>query len=130
MAPDGQTIIPETYDIGRCAKLEAAVPGKPFYASDEIKKRLVQMDVAPDGMLSNLREIHPRSEYSTAVDNNGNLYVADGQIFVYDTTGKEIDRISIKERPISITFGGKDGKTLFITTTTSLYSIDVKSYSM
>ena len=68
LAPDGSTIIPETYDIGRCAKLEAAIPGKPFYASDEIKKRLVQLDVAHDGMLSNLREIQSRSEYSTAVD--------------------------------------------------------------
>jgi hypothetical protein len=125
VAPDGKTIIPETYDIGRCAKLEAAIPGKPFYASDEIPKRLVQMDVAPNGRLSNLREIHPVSEYSTAVDSDGNLYVADGQIFVYDKSGKETGRINVEERPISITFGGKDGKTLFVTTKSSLYSVNV-----
>ncbi|MCJ7449342.1 MAG: SMP-30/gluconolactonase/LRE family protein [Bacteroidales bacterium] len=126
LAPDGITIIPETYDIGRCAALSAAVPGQPFFASDEIQKRLVQMDVAANGKLSNLKEIHPRGEYSTALDKDGNLYVADGQIFVYDKNGKEINRINVEERPISITFGGKDGNTLFITTNSSLYSFKVK----
>jgi len=126
VAPDGVTFIPETYDIGRCAKLEAAVPGKPFYASDEIAKRLVKMDVAENGRLSNLREILPRSEYSTALDSDGNLYVADGQIFVYDKSGKEKKRISLEERPISIAFGDIDSNTLFVTTRTSLYGIRIK----
>lgn len=126
VAPDGVTVIPETYDIGRCAALSAAVPGQPFYASDEINKRLVRMDVAENGRLSNLKEVLPRSEYSTAVDKEGNLYVADGQIFVYDKNGKEINRISLEERPVSITFGGKDGNTLFITANTSLYSYRIR----
>ena len=78
------------------------------------------------GKLSNLREVHPRGGYSTSIDKDGNLYVADGQIFVYDKTGKEINRINIPERPISITFGGKDGNTLFATTQNSLYSVRVK----
>ncbi|NSW94829.1 MAG: gluconolaconase, partial [Bacteroidales bacterium] len=37
MAPDGVTIIPETYDIGRCAALSEAFPGETVYASDEIQ---------------------------------------------------------------------------------------------
>jgi hypothetical protein len=126
MAPDGVTIIPETYDIGRCAALKAAIPGEPFYASDEMQKRLVQMDVANNGKLSGLKEIQQRSEYSTAVDSEGNLYVADGQIFIYDKKGSEIRRISMPERPISIAFGGKDKDLLFITTETSLYSYKIK----
>jgi hypothetical protein len=126
VAPDGVTIIPDGYDIGRCAALTAAVSGHPFYAIDEIPHRLVQMDVNDAGKLSNLREIHPRGGYSTSIDKDGNLYVADGQIFVYDKTGKEINRINLPERPISITFGGKDGNTLFATTQNSLYSVRVK----
>lgn len=126
MAPDGVTIIPETYDIGRCAALSAAVPGKSVYAFDEIQKRTVQMDVDTKGKLSNLREIHPRGETTYAIDNEGNLYIAEGQIFVYDKSGKEIRRINVEERPLSMAFGGKDGNTLFITTETSLYSVRVK----
>jgi hypothetical protein len=126
VAPDGITVIPEGYDIGRCAALSAAVAGQPFYAIDEIPHRLVQMDVTEGGKLSNLREILSRGGYSTAVDQDGNLYVADGQIFVYDKSGKEINRINLPERPISITFGGKDGNILFATTQNSLFGVRVK----
>jgi hypothetical protein len=126
MAPDGATIIPETYDIGRCAALSAAIMGQPFYVSDEIKERTVQVDVGVNGKLSNVKEVHSRGGYSTAVDKDGNLYIAEGQIFVYDRSGKEIKRINIPERPISITFGGKDSNTLFATSQHSLYSVRVK----
>jgi len=126
VAPDGVTFIQETYDIGRCAQLNAAVPGGVIYASDEISKRTVKMEVAANGKLSALTQILPRGETATAVDKEGNLYVADGQIFVYDKSLNEINRINLPERPISMTFGGKDGNTLFVTTHTSLYGMKVK----
>ncbi len=126
MATDGVTVIPETYDIGRCANLALATPGKTFYVSDEMQKRLVKLEVGPNGQLSNLRNIQERGEYSYAIDSEGNLYVADGQIFVFDKTGKEINKISLPERPVSIAFGGKDHHLLFITTETSLYSYKIR----
>ncbi|MBN2029554.1 SMP-30/gluconolactonase/LRE family protein [bacterium] len=126
VAPDGVTFIQETYDIGRTADLSAAVPGETLYASDEIAKRTVKMDVGEKGRLSNLWEILPRGETSTAVDHDGNLYVADGQIFVYNRNLNELDRINLLERPISITFGGKDRNILFITTVYSLYGMRIK----
>jgi DNA-binding beta-propeller fold protein YncE len=126
VAPDGKTYIQEVYDIGRTADLAEAVPGEAIYALDEINMRTVKMDVEEKGMLSNLREILPRGQYSTAVDGDGNLYVTDGQIFVFDEDMNEINRISLTERPLSITFGGKGGNTLFITTIHSLYAVKVK----
>jgi hypothetical protein len=125
VAPDGVTFIQETYDIGRTADLSPAVPGESIYVSDEIGIRTVKMDVEEKGRLSNLREILPRGETSTAVDDEGNLYLADGQIFVYDEDLNEINRINLPERPISITFGGKDRELLFITTVYSLYGIKI-----
>lgn len=126
VAPDGETFIQETYDIGRTADLSAAIPGEAIYATDEISKRTVKMDVGEKGRLSNLREILPRGQFSTAVDNDGNLYVADGQIFVYDKDLNETDRINLAERPISIVFGGGDGNILFVSTVHSLFAIKVK----
>ena len=126
MAPDGVTIIPETYDIGRCAALSEAVPGGKLYASDEINKRTVVMDVDARGKLSNQKLAFPRGETTYAVDKEGNLYLAEGQIIVYDKTGKEVRRINLEERPLSMTFGGREGNTLFVTTETSLYSVRVK----
>jgi len=126
VAPDGATVIPETYDLGRSAALSEAVPGKPLFITREIDKTTVRLDVAGDGKVSGMQEVVPRGEYSTAVDGDGNLYVADGQIFVYDRDFKEIRRISLEERPISIAFGGADSGTLFVTTRTSLYGIRIR----
>lgn len=126
VAPDGKTYIQEVYDIGRTADLNVAVPGGVIYASDEIDNRTIRMNVGEHGRLSDLQQVLPRGQGSTAVDTDGNLYVEDGQIFVYDKNMNEINRISLTERPISIAFGGKDGNILFVTTANSLFGIRVK----
>jgi hypothetical protein len=125
VAPDGVTIIPETYDLLRSAALSEAIPGQPFFVADEALKRVVKLDVANNGKLSGLQQFSPRGEFSTAIDKYGNVYVADGNIFVYDKSGKEISRIEIEERPITIAIGGADNNNLFITTQTSLYKMHI-----
>lgn len=126
VAPDGVTVIPVTYDLIRSNSLLEAFPGKPFYAADEYNKRIISFDVNSDGSLSNSKIFIDRGEYNVVRDARGNIYVPDGEIYVYDKNGKPIDEIKVPERPATIAFGGKDGKTLFITARTSLYSIDVK----
>jgi hypothetical protein len=125
-APDGVTIIPECYDLARSSSVLEAIPGKPFYAADEYDRRMAKMDVAADGTLSNLKRFIEQAEFGSAVDSKGNIYVADGQIYVYDKNGKNIRIIDVPERPSSIQFGGIDGKTLFITARSSLYSVRVE----
>jgi len=121
VAPDGVTIIPICYDLTRANVLVEAFPGTPLYASDEYDKRVVKLAVSKEGYLSDLSYFVERGEFSTTVDKDGNLYVADGDIYVFDKTGKAIQEIKTPERPITITIGGKDSRTLFITTATSLY---------
>ena len=125
VAPDGVTFIAETYDIGRSATLVPAEPGGTAYATDDINKRTVRMRVGPRGRLTGLEEVLPRGEFSHAVGPDGRLYVADGQIFVYDADLNEVGRFSLPERPISLVFGGADGDILFATTVHSLYGIRV-----
>ncbi len=126
VAPDGKTIIPDQYDLARASSLLEAWPGKPFYASDEYDRRMVRMDVAADGTLSNLQYFVEWGEFGSAVDNEGNLYVADGNILVFNQEGKQIGYIEVPERPTSIQFGGKDGNTLFVTGRSQLFSIRIK----
>nr|WP_321335114.1 glycosyl hydrolase family 28-related protein [uncultured Bacteroides sp.] len=126
VAPDGVTIIPECYDLARSSAVLEAYPGKPYYAADEYDKRMVKMDVAANGTLSNLTYFVERGEFGSAVDKEGNLYVADGQIYIYNPSGKEIGMIEVPERPSTIQFGGKEGHTLFITGRSALYSVRIK----
>lgn len=126
VATDGVTIIPECYDLARSSSVLEAIPGKPFYAADEFNRRMVKMDVAPDGTLSNLKYFVEQAEFGSAVDNKGNVYVADGDIYIYDRDGKKTGIIKVPERPASIQFGGRDGKTLFIAARSSLYSVKIQ----
>ena len=127
LAPDQVTIIPETYDLGRSASFFSVKPGQkePVYVAYENKKTTVRLDVNADGSLSNLKEMYPQGQYSSVMDKDGNLYIADGEIFVYAPSGKLIKRIGLEERPISITIGGKDFNILFATTSKSLYGIQL-----
>ena len=128
LAPDGVTIIPETYDLGRSASLLPVTPGQtePFYVAYENNKTTVKLNVNADGTLTNPIETYPYGQYSSAIDKDGNLYIADGEIFVYDKSGKLIQRIRLEERPLSITIGGKDFKTLFVSTSKSFYGMKIK----
>jgi hypothetical protein len=128
MAPDRTTIIPETYDLGRSASFLSITPGQtePVFVAHENTKATVKLDVNPDGTLANLREAFPQGQYSSVTDKNGNLYIADGEIFVYDISGRHVKRIRLEERPISLAIGGKDFDMLFVTTSKSLYGIRIK----
>lgn len=126
VAPDGKTIIPNQYDLARASSLLEAFPGKAFYASDEYDKRMVRMQVAEDGTLSDLEYFVEWGEFGSAVDGEGNLYVADGQIYVFGKDGKQKNLIRVPERPSSIQFGGKDLNTLFITARSGLFGVKIK----
>ena len=76
------------------------------------------------GKLTELKKVAGRGGESAAVDAKGNVYVANGQVFVYGANGKEIDRIDVPERPLQLLFGGADRTTLFILTHRSLYAVE------
>ncbi len=65
----------------------------------------------------------PRGGSSVVTDAAGNVYVAEGQLYVYDASGQEIGVVEIPERPGSLAFGGSDKKTLFIAARGSLFSL-------
>ncbi len=140
LSPDGTTFIPagedfvrgELYygtkmaDVLRAFGLARAVPGHPFYVSEESQQKTYVANVAADGTLTNTKLFAEQGGESVAQDTDGNVYIAAGQIYVYNLAGHLIDTIDIPERPIDLVFGGKDGRTLFILTHTSLYSIQTK----
>jgi len=125
IAPDRKTIIPVCYDLARSCALVEAFPGKPLYAADEYDKRTVKFDVDSKGYLSNLQYFAEKGEFSSVTDSQGNVYVADGEIYVFNKEGKQTGFIHTPERPTTIVFGGKEGKTLFITGRTGLYKMDI-----
>lgn len=125
LAPDGVTIIPNTFDLARSVQLMAVTPNQtnPVYVTHEDHKITYRFDVDENGMLSNMSEFVKRGEYSNVVDSSGNLYLAEGQILILNNNGSEIKRISLDERIQSMTWGGKDKNELFVTTSTAFYKV-------
>jgi sugar lactone lactonase YvrE len=104
-----------------------AAPGQTVYVVSGAENRTYRATVTADGTLANLQMFAERGGESVASDAAGNVYVANGQIFVYDKNGAAIGRIDVPERPIQILFGGRDRRTLFILSHHTLYAVKTQS---
>ena len=69
-----------------------AEPGQQVYVSSESEDITYSARVGPDGTLAELKPFAQRGGESVAVDARGNVYVANGQIFVYAQDGQQIAR--------------------------------------
>jgi gluconolactonase len=101
---------------------------KKLYVADSGKPHHVRVfDVNSDGTLSNggvFCVITPGVPDGMRCDEHGNLWSTAGDgVHVFSTDGKLITKIPVPETPANLCFGGADGKTLFITARTSLFSI-------
>ncbi|MGA8043742.1 MAG: glycosyl hydrolase family 28-related protein [Terracidiphilus sp.] len=101
--------------------------GAQVYVSSASEDRTYRAIVEPDGTLGQLHVFAERGGESVAMGPDGSVYVANGQIFVYSPSGKQVGQIDVPERPIQILFGGEDGRMLFILAHHALYGIRVKS---
>lgn len=103
-----------------------ALPGLRVYISSESEDITYSAIVKPDGTLTELKPFAHRGGESVAVDENGNVFVANGQIFVYAANGRQIAEIDVPERPLQLIFGGADHRTLFILAHHALYAVPVR----
>jgi len=106
--------------------LLSAAPGQRVYVSSASEDRTYSGLVGADGTLGDLKPFAERGGESVAVDGQGNVYVANGQIFVYDPAGKQIAEIDVPERPIDLVFGGEGHLTLFILAHHALFAVKVR----
>jgi hypothetical protein len=137
VSPDGSTFLPagedfvtgqlyygtKLNDLLRAFGLAPAVEGQPYYLTNESGEKTYAGIVGDDGAISNVRLFADRGGECVTVDEKGNVYIAAGQVFVYNPAGDLIDTIDIPERPSQLLFGGSDGRTLFILARSSLYAV-------
>ena len=140
ISPDGTTFIPagrdfttgavqwgtKLADLLRAFRIAPAMAGQTFYVTNEAELKTWAFKVGPDGTLNEPRLFVQEGGENVAVDARGNVYIAAGQILVFDPAGKHIDTIEVPQRPISLVFGGRDRRTLFIMARSSLYSVKTR----
>jgi sugar lactone lactonase YvrE len=113
-------------DVITAYGLEKAIPGQPIYVTDSYQEKTYSAVVDPDGTLSHATLFAEQGGTAIAQDRAGNVYIAAGNVLVYDKSGKQIGTIEVPERPIDLAFGGSDHRTLFILSHHSLFSIAIK----
>jgi len=105
--------------------------GTRLYVDDSAQRDIRVYDFQPDGTLRNGRIFgeEPGAQGEGVpdgmrLDQAGNLYVTGpGGIWVWDSDGRHLGTILLPEQPANLAWGDSDLKTLYITATTSLYTL-------
>jgi len=105
--------------------LVTAKAGERVFLTNASENRTYSGLVGAGGAVTDLKVVADRGGESVARDATGNLYVANGQVFVYDPAGKLLRRIDVPERPLQLILGGGDGRSLFILAHHALYRVKI-----
>ncbi len=109
--------------------------GKTLFVADSFEKRIYSYAILPDGSVD---QGAVKVFFDPATDNRndpdgmcsdaeGNLYFAmRGGVWVASPQGKTLGFIPIPEFTSNLGFGGKDGKTLFMTCDKKVYALEMK----
>jgi gluconolactonase len=124
-----------TKDLTQPNGLAFSPDGKHLYIDDSEKRNIRVYDAASDGTLNNGRIFgeepggkHDGVPDGIKVDKSGNLFVTGPKgIWVWDAFGNHLGTIAMPEQPANLTWGDKDYRTLYITATTSVYRLEMKT---
>ena len=136
-SPDGKSFVSATQgfvdgvtswgvkssDLVRAFGLQRARPGERVYLTSEAEIATWSALVGDDGSLSDLAPFVDQGGEGVAADAEGNVYLAAGDVLVYDRSGALIETIRVPSRPTQVVFGGPDGRTLFLPARDALYAV-------
>lgn len=107
-----------------------ATGGKALYVAEPNKRQIWKYEITAPGQLSEGKPIFTSDAQQDgngpdgmSLDRQGNIYATYKGIVVLTSDGQLIGRIPTPEQPANCKFGGSDGKTLYITARTSVYSL-------
>ena len=101
--------------------------GKTLYVSDIQDHKIWKYDIQTDGSLANKTFFAPEGSDGMTIDNQGNVYLTNNVVSVFNPKGENIARIEVPEQPSNVCFGGKKRNILFITARTSVYTLKINT---
>lgn len=118
---DGKTTL-LAEGMGTTNGIELSPDEKTLYVNESVQRKVWKFDVDADGNISNKRLFAQFPDHGfdgMKCDKAGNLYLTrygKGTIVVLSPDGKQLREIALKGKSCSnLVFGGKDGKTVFVT---------------
>ena len=132
LPPDDQTLTLLIDDFDRPNGLCFSPDESILYIDDTERMHVRAFDVQSDGTIANGRIFAEEEGEGSApdgmkIDVHGNVYLTGpGGIWIFDPSGEHLGILQTPERAANLGWGGDDWSTLFITASTSLYSIQCK----
>jgi len=124
IAPDRQSVAAVVTDIPKPNGIVGTEDGRTLYLASTENAKIYRFDIAADGSLGNRIEFADQGSDGMTLDERGNVYLTwIGGVSIRNPEGGEIEFIETPQMPANVAFGGGDGRTLYITARTSLYSL-------
>lgn len=114
-------------DLTQPNGIRGTVDGKTLYVADIGASKTYAYDIQADGSLTGKRLFCELGSDGMTLDAEGNLYLTGRGVTVFDSAGKQIERIPVPEPwTANVAFGGKDRKLLFITAGKTVYGLTMR----
>jgi gluconolactonase len=123
---DRKTVVRVTDDLVRPNGVTGTVDGSILYVADHGAGKTYRYTILEDGTLSDKQLFADEGSDGMTIDSRGNVYLTNTAVKVYNPAGRLIETIEVPESPTNVSFGGKNGKTLYITARTSVYKLEMK----
>lgn len=124
VSADRQSVEPVITDVPKPNGIIGTESGAHLYVSSTELLKVYRYDIDTDGTLVNRMEFADQGSDGMTLDQRGNVYLTwAGKVSIYNPEGELIREIEVPENPANVAFGGLDGRTLYITARTGLYSV-------
>ncbi|HSV14130.1 MAG TPA: SMP-30/gluconolactonase/LRE family protein [Tepidisphaeraceae bacterium] len=124
ISPDRKTVRRAAEDFKQPNGIIGTPDGRRLYVSDIDARQTFVYDIADDGQLTNKRPFCAMGSDGMTIDDQGNVYLSNKGVSVFNPSGSLIDHIDIKQPwTANVCFGGADRQTLFITASKAVYTL-------
>jgi gluconolactonase len=113
-------------DLVRPNGVTGSEDGSILYVADQGAGKTYMYNILEDGSLTGKQLFADEGSDGMTIDSQGNVYLTNSAVKVYNPAGRLIQTIEVPEPPTNVCFGGKDNKTLYITARTSVFKLAMR----
>ena len=131
LSPDKSKIINVANDLVKPNGIIGTSDGKKLYVADIRANKTYSYTINKDGSLSDKTLFTELGSDGMTIDEYGNIYLTGKGVTVFNPKGEKIAHIDVKEPwTANVCFGGKQLKTLFITASKAVYTLEMNVKGM
>jgi gluconolactonase len=125
IAGDWEKVVRVIDDMVRPNGVTGTEDGSILYVADHGAGKTYRYTILEDGTLTGKQLFADEGSDGMTIDSQGNVYLTNTAVKVYNPAGRLIETIEVPESPTNVCFGGEDRKTLYITARTSVYKLEM-----